>query len=149
MIGIFEAKTRFPALRESVAASHTPVLVSKRGRPLVMIEPIREELAGNHSNFCTAWQSWRKEHSEVAEDFPEIWRHRGIAPPSLRAFQIEVQLPAGQARFLPEDHDAAGGQTSSSASRSEQGRYGFQVGQVTAEQLKDPEFVEQLGGLKL
>ena len=42
MIGIFEAKTRFPALRESVAASHTPVLVSKRGRPLVIIEPIRE-----------------------------------------------------------------------------------------------------------
>ena len=34
---------------------------------------------------------------------------RGIAPPSLRAFQIEVQLPAGQARFLPEHAEAAGG----------------------------------------
>jgi len=34
---------------------------------------------------------------------------RGIAPPSLRAFQIEVQLPAGQARFLPENAEAAGG----------------------------------------
>ena len=32
-IGIFEAKTRFPALCESVATSRTPVLVSKRGRP--------------------------------------------------------------------------------------------------------------------
>lgn len=33
---------------------------------------------------------------------------RGIAPPSLRAFQIEVQLPAGQARFLPENAEASG-----------------------------------------
>jgi arylsulfatase A-like enzyme len=72
---------------------------------------------------------------------------RGIAPPSLRAFQIEVQLPAGQARFLPQDPDAADGATRSSDSRSEQGRYGFQIGHVTAEQLKDSKFVEQLGGL--
>lgn len=76
-IGIFEAKTRFPALCEGVAASRTPVLVSKRGRPLVMIEPIREELAGGLPDIHSAWRSWKKEHSEVAGDFPEIWRHRG------------------------------------------------------------------------
>lgn len=32
---------------------------------------------------------------------------RGVAPSSLRAFQIEVQLPADQARFLPEDPETA------------------------------------------
>jgi N-acetylglucosamine-6-sulfatase len=31
---------------------------------------------------------------------------RGIAPPSLGAFQIELQHPAGQVRFLPENPDA-------------------------------------------
>jgi antitoxin (DNA-binding transcriptional repressor) of toxin-antitoxin stability system len=75
-VGIFEAKTRFPALCESVAASRTPVLVSKRGRPLVMIEPVREELAGGRPDIHTAWRAWKAEHSEVTGDFPEVWLHR-------------------------------------------------------------------------
>lgn len=75
-VGIFEAKTHFPALCASVALSRTPVLVSKRGRPLVMIEPVREELTGGRSDIHTAWRVWKAEHSEVAGDFPEVWLHR-------------------------------------------------------------------------
>lgn len=75
-IGIFEAKTRFPALCESVAASRTPVLVSKRGRPLVVIEPVREELIGDRPDIHAAWRAWKAGHAEVPGDFPEIWRRR-------------------------------------------------------------------------
>ena len=76
-IGIFEAKTHFPALCAGVALSRTPVLVSKRGRPLVMIEPVREELTGGRSDIHTAWRAWKAEHPEPAGDFPEVWRQRG------------------------------------------------------------------------
>ena len=75
-VGIFEAKTHFPALCESVAVSRIPVLISKRGRPLVMIEPVREELAGGRSDIHTSWRAWKAEHPEVPGDFPEVWRHR-------------------------------------------------------------------------
>jgi prevent-host-death family protein len=76
-IGIFEAKTHFAALCESVAGSRTPVLVSKRGRPLVVIEPVREELVGVRPDIHTAWRTWKSGHPEVPGDFPEVWRRRG------------------------------------------------------------------------
>ncbi len=39
-IGIFEAKTRLSEVCEQVAATHEPVTVTKRGKPLVRIDPI-------------------------------------------------------------------------------------------------------------
>lgn len=38
-IGIFEAKTRLSEICEAVAATRQPVTVTRRGRPLVRIEP--------------------------------------------------------------------------------------------------------------
>lgn len=78
-IGIFEAKTHFPSLCESVAASRMPVLVQKRGRPLVVIEPVREELAGGRPDIHQAWHAWKAANPEVPGDFPEVWRQRGRA----------------------------------------------------------------------
>ena len=75
-VGIFEAKTHFPALCAGVAASGTPVLVSKRGRPLVVISPVREGLAGERADIHTAWRTWKAEHREGKGEFPEVWRHR-------------------------------------------------------------------------
>lgn len=40
-IGLFEAKTKFSEICETVAAKGTAVVVTRRGRPLVRIEPIR------------------------------------------------------------------------------------------------------------
>lgn len=79
IVGIFEAKTRFPALCESVAASRVPVLVSRRGRPLVMIEPIRKEMVGGRPDIHAAWKAWKAAHAELSGDFPEVWRQRGRA----------------------------------------------------------------------
>ena len=42
-IGIFEAKTKLSEVCEAVAASGEPLTVTKRGKPLVRIEPCREE----------------------------------------------------------------------------------------------------------
>ena len=39
-IGLFEAKTRFSEICDEVAGTHQPVTVTKRGRPLVCIQPI-------------------------------------------------------------------------------------------------------------
>ena len=43
MVGIFEAKTRLSELCEEVATTHEPVTVTKRGKPLVRIDPVEQE----------------------------------------------------------------------------------------------------------
>ena len=42
-IGIFEAKTRLSEICEEVARTHTPVTVTRRGNPLVRIDPLDEK----------------------------------------------------------------------------------------------------------
>ena len=42
-IGIFEAKTTLSAICDEVARNLEPVTVTRRGKPLVYIEPIREK----------------------------------------------------------------------------------------------------------
>ena len=39
-VGIFEAKTKLSEICEKVAETHEPVTVTKRGKPLVRIDPI-------------------------------------------------------------------------------------------------------------
>lgn len=78
-IGIFEAKTHFAALCESVASTRTPVVVSKRGKPMVVIEPLTEEMATGRADIHSSWRAWRAKHSEIPGDFPEVWRQRGRA----------------------------------------------------------------------
>lgn len=40
-IGLFEAKTKFSEICDAVASQGVAVVVTRRGRPLVRIEPIR------------------------------------------------------------------------------------------------------------
>ncbi|MGZ5569472.1 MAG: type II toxin-antitoxin system Phd/YefM family antitoxin, partial [Limisphaerales bacterium] len=44
-IGLFEAKTRFSEVCEAVATKGEGVVVTRRGEPLVRIEPIRSKAA--------------------------------------------------------------------------------------------------------
>ena len=39
-VGIFEVKTRLSEICEEVASTHEPVTVTKRGKPLVRIDPV-------------------------------------------------------------------------------------------------------------
>ncbi len=41
-IGLFEAKTRFSEICERVASTHVGVTITRRGEPLVRIDPIPE-----------------------------------------------------------------------------------------------------------
>lgn len=43
LIGIFEAKTRLSEVCEQVAATREPVTVTKRGKPLVRIDPLEDQ----------------------------------------------------------------------------------------------------------
>ena len=43
-IGLFEAKTRLSELCDQVAETHEPVTVTKRGKPLVRIDPIESDV---------------------------------------------------------------------------------------------------------
>lgn len=43
-IGIFEAKTRLSEVCELVARTHEPVTVTKRGKPLVRIDPVDSDV---------------------------------------------------------------------------------------------------------
>ena len=43
-IGIFEAKTRLSEVCDLVAQTHEPVTVTKRGKPLVRIDPLDSDV---------------------------------------------------------------------------------------------------------
>lgn len=46
-IGLFDAKNRLSEICEKVATSGEPCLVTRRGKPLVRITPVREERAAS------------------------------------------------------------------------------------------------------
>jgi len=76
-IGIFEAKTKFPGLCDQVVRSGSPVRVSRRGKPLVVVSPAKESIASNGGGILDQWREWAAAHPEPAEsDFPEVWTMR-------------------------------------------------------------------------
>ena len=42
-VGLFEAKTKFSEICTYVADENDPVVVTRRGKPLVRIEPVKEK----------------------------------------------------------------------------------------------------------
>jgi prevent-host-death family protein len=42
-IGLFEAKTKFSEICDTVAAKGVAVVITRRGKPLVRIEPVRSK----------------------------------------------------------------------------------------------------------
>jgi prevent-host-death family protein len=78
-IGLFEAKTKFSEICERVAAKGEAVLVTRRGKPLVTIEPVRDESMG-----ASVWDrrvAYLRKHGRWTEDFPipsrgrQAWRN--------------------------------------------------------------------------
>lgn len=79
MVGIFEAKTKFTALCEEVVRTGLPVMVSKRGRPMVLLAPLPTELQTDRPDILTAWQAWQSREKKLPDDFPEVWNLRSRA----------------------------------------------------------------------
>lgn len=75
-IGIFEAKTKFPGLCDQVVRSGSPVLVRRRGTPLVIVSPAN--LPVHHDQgILDRWKAWESDQPETEDsDFPEVWTMR-------------------------------------------------------------------------
>ena len=66
-IGLFEAKTKFSEICARVEARREAVLVTRRGKPLVKIEPVRKK-----SKPASVWDARAqhvKQHGPLTEDF--------------------------------------------------------------------------------
>jgi len=79
-IGLFEAKTKFSAICEQVASRGVPVLVTRRGKPLVRIDPVRSR----KSKPSGVWElraEYLRIHGPPTEDLElpkrekQTWRH--------------------------------------------------------------------------
>ena len=67
-VGLFKAKTKLSEVCEQVAKRHEPVLITRRGRPLVRIEPV----GPGEGIIDSVWErraAWEKEHGRIREDF--------------------------------------------------------------------------------
>ena len=67
-IGLFEAKTKFSEICARVAAKGETVVVTRRGRPLVKIEPI-PAAKGRPVSVWDRRVEFEKKHGRFTEDF--------------------------------------------------------------------------------
>jgi prevent-host-death family protein len=67
-IGLFEAKTKFSEICDKVASKGETVIVTRRGKPLVKIEPIATYPTGG-SEIWKLREKFDKEHGPQTEDF--------------------------------------------------------------------------------
>ena len=67
-IGLVEAKTKFSEICAHVADKGEPVVVTRRGKPLVKIEPITRAQA-KPSSVWNRRAAYEKRHGRISEDF--------------------------------------------------------------------------------
>ena len=73
----FDAKTHFTGLCQQVAETGSPIIVSRRGRPLVMISPVPSHIDQRREDILSSWQTWDREHGrEERGEFPDVWKIR-------------------------------------------------------------------------
>ena len=76
-IGIFEAKTKFPSLCDQVVRSGAPILVRRRGQPLVIVSPAETSIERGGKGILDHWNDWQTTHRDPVDgDFPEVWKAR-------------------------------------------------------------------------
>ena len=71
-IGIFEAKTRLSEICERVSKTNEPILITKRGIPLVKIDPIKKN-ENNQSEIWNLRKKFIKDNGQINDelDIPE------------------------------------------------------------------------------
>ena len=79
-IGLFEAKTRLSEICDSVESSGEGVVVTRRGKPWVRIEPIRRERATTVQERREAWLSKESGRSAREPEFEPAARDKSAAP---------------------------------------------------------------------
>ncbi len=80
VIGLFEAKTKFSEVCERVASEGVGVVVTRRGKPLVRIEPI----PADEEKVTSVWDrraAFLQQHGPLTEEFTlpprekQTWRN--------------------------------------------------------------------------
>ena len=74
-IGLFEAKTKLSEVCEQVAKRREAVVITRRGRPLVRIEPVGPG-KGMSSSVWDSRDAWEKTHGPLREEFEAPTRGR-------------------------------------------------------------------------
>lgn len=82
-VGMFDAKARLSEICEQVAASHEPVTVTKRGRPLVRIDPIESAVMTIRERHAAYMAGPGKRQQRDAQDFEPPARSEDVAGFSL------------------------------------------------------------------
>ena len=67
-IGLFEAKTKLSEICERVAAKGVAVILTRRGRPLVRIEPLKV-VPGGRKSVWDRRADYEKKHGPLTEAF--------------------------------------------------------------------------------
>ena len=83
-VGIFEAKTHFTTLCDEVLRTGQPTLVTKRGKPLVLVTPVPSKERDEREGIFSAWMKWEKDHPdpERGPDFPDVRQFRSEPKPN-------------------------------------------------------------------
>lgn len=83
-VGIFEAKTHFTALCDEVLRTGQPTMVSKRGKPLVLVTPVLTERNSERQGILSSWLEWENDHprDEGEPDFPDVGHLRSNPKPN-------------------------------------------------------------------
>jgi prevent-host-death family protein len=79
MIGIFEAKTKLSEICEEVAKTHIPVAITRRGKPLVCIEPIAEQSMSIMERRAAYMRIHRSSENDDLHDFEPAARSKEIS----------------------------------------------------------------------
>ncbi len=75
-VGLFEAKTKLSEICRKVADTGEPVLVTRRGAPLVRIEPVSRDSREGHSAIWETREASETEYGPLTEELP--FRERSI-----------------------------------------------------------------------
>jgi antitoxin (DNA-binding transcriptional repressor) of toxin-antitoxin stability system len=68
--------TSFPSICDEVYTSRTPITISRRGKPLVVICPIPPQDHSDREDIITAMTAWQADAGEDDDDFPDVWEER-------------------------------------------------------------------------
>ena len=77
-IGIFEAKTKLTEVCEEVSRTHQPVTVTRRGKPLVRIDPIEETPLTIRERRAAYMADYGKREKPDSKDFDVPPRSRAV-----------------------------------------------------------------------
>lgn len=83
-VGMFEAKTRFSEICQEVAESREPVVVTRRGEPMVQIDPVASGTTTIRERRAKYMTRYGKKERPDKRDFEPAPRSQEIAD-----FQIE------------------------------------------------------------